>query len=83
MKRGQSLVVPFFRGGEGDGTLNGFVLSTLKDHFNNAVILHQRTNSVNLSPNMYPMVKKNDMNPKSYSRLAKKLYNYPSYEQQQ
>ena len=28
MKRGQSPVVPFFRGGEGDGTFNGFVLST-------------------------------------------------------
>ena len=27
MKRGQSPVVPFFRGGEGDGTFNGFVLS--------------------------------------------------------
>ena len=28
MKRGQSPVVPYFRGGEGDGTFNGFVLST-------------------------------------------------------
>ena len=27
MKRGQSPVVPFFRGGEGDGAFNGFVLS--------------------------------------------------------
>jgi hypothetical protein len=30
MKRGQSPVVPFFRGGEGDGTFNGFVLSNLE-----------------------------------------------------
>ena len=30
MKRGQSPVVPFFRGGEGDGTFNGFVLSKLE-----------------------------------------------------
>jgi hypothetical protein len=30
MKRGQSPVVSFFRGGEGDGLFNGFVLSTLK-----------------------------------------------------
>ena len=29
MKRGQSPVVPFFRGGEGDGTFNGFVLSSV------------------------------------------------------
>jgi hypothetical protein len=29
MKRGQSPVVPFFRGGEGDSTFNGFVLSSL------------------------------------------------------
>ena len=29
MKRGQSPVVPYFRGGEGDGTFNGFVLSSL------------------------------------------------------
>ena len=29
MKRGQSPVVPFFRGGEGDGSFNGFVLSSL------------------------------------------------------
>jgi hypothetical protein len=27
MKRGQFPVDPFFRGGEGDGTFNGFVLS--------------------------------------------------------
>ena len=31
VKRGQSPVVPFFRGGEGDGTFNGFVLSNLND----------------------------------------------------
>ena len=30
MKRGQSPVVPFFRGGEGDDTFNGFVLSSLE-----------------------------------------------------
>jgi hypothetical protein len=29
MKRGQSPVVPFFRGGEGDSTFNDFVLSNL------------------------------------------------------
>jgi hypothetical protein len=29
MKRGQSPVVPFFRGGEGDRTFNGFVLSSI------------------------------------------------------
>ena len=29
MKREQSPVVPFFRGREGDGTFNGFVLSSL------------------------------------------------------
>ena len=33
MKRGQSPVVPFFRGGEGDGTFNGFVLSSLNLSF--------------------------------------------------
>jgi hypothetical protein len=30
IKRGQSPVIPFFRGGEGDSTFNGFVLSNFR-----------------------------------------------------
>ena len=49
MKRGQSPVVPFFRGGEGDGTFNGFVLSSFEPYMARAWLFSVPRNCQNLS----------------------------------